>query len=363
MGSLKQRGNIWWIRYYRNGRRYEESSESAKKDTAKTLLRLREGDIAKGFPITPQIARLKFDEAAADVVTDYKVNGKRSRVVLERRIEKHLTPFFGGLRMVGITTADVRTFVAKRQDAGASNGEINRELTVLKRAYNLAIQGGKLLAKPHIPMLQERNVRAGFFEDEQFRSVRSHLPKYLQPVVTFAYLTGWRIPSEVLTLQWRNVDFDAEEVRLDAGTTKNDEGRVFPFALMPSLKSLLEDQRAEHKRLQQGAGRKREPRFCPFVFHHGGLPIKSFKKAWRLACQAAGCPGRIPHDFRRTAVRNLVRAGVSEQVAMRLTGHKTRSVFDRYDIVSGDDLKEAVGKLAARTGTVWGQSGTGPLGS
>ena len=121
--------------------------------------------------------------------------------------------------------------------------------------------------------------------------------------------------------------------------------------------SLLEAQRAEHKRLLRSAGRKRQPRFCPYVFNHGGQRITTFTKAWRIACVAAGCPGRIPHDFHRTAVRNLVRAGVSETVAMHLTGHKTRSVFDRYDIVSGDDLRAAVGKLAARTGTVWGQSG------
>jgi integrase len=358
MGQIRQRGSIYWIRYYRNGRRHEESSHSDKWEAARDLLRLREGDIAKGLPITAKIGRLKFDDAAADVVTDYKVNGKRSLDVLERRITKHLTPFFGGRRMAAITTADVRTFMAQRLEAGASNGEINRELTTLKRAYNLAIQAGKLLAKPYIPLLKERNVRTGFFEADQFKAVRAHLPRYLQPVVTFAYLTGWRIPSEVLTLQWRNVDFTANEVRLDANTTKNDDGRVFPFALMPDLRTLLEDQRAEHKRLQRGAGRKRQPKFCPFVFNHGGQPIKSFKKAWRLACNAAGCPGRIPHDFRRTAVRNLVRAGVSETVAMRLTGHKTRSVFDRYDIVSGDDLREAVGKLSDRlTGTVRGQSG------
>src|SRR5215212_2220754 len=115
MGELRQRGRIWWIRYYRNGRRYEESSGSEKKGAARDLLKIREGDGARGVPVTPKIGRLRFDEAAADVVNDYRVNGKRSLPHVERRIEKHLAPFFGGRRMSTITTADVRTYVAQRQ--------------------------------------------------------------------------------------------------------------------------------------------------------------------------------------------------------------------------------------------------------
>ena len=115
-----------------------------------------------------------------------------------------------------------------RTSAGASNAEINRELTILKRMFSLAFQAGKLLHKPHIPLLREDNVRTGFFEPDQFASVYEHLPAAIRPVIEFAYITGWRIPSEVLTLQWRNVDFKAGEVRLDPGSTKNRDGRVFP---------------------------------------------------------------------------------------------------------------------------------------
>ena len=119
-----------------------------------------------------------------------------------------------------------------------SAGEINRELTVLKRMFSLAIQAGKLVHKPHFPMLRENNVRAGFFEREQYLAVQKHLPTSMQPVVTFAYVTGWRINSEVLPLQWRQVDLKLGEVRLDPGTTKNLEGRV--FYLTSELKELLE---------------------------------------------------------------------------------------------------------------------------
>jgi integrase len=193
-------------------------------------------------------------------------------------------------------------------------------------------------------MLKERNVRTGFFEREQIDRILTHLPPAIRPAVQFGYITGWRIPSEVLRLQWRHVDFEARVVRLDPHTTKNDEGRTFPFT--DALQRLLETQKAEHERL------KAEGIICPWVFNRSNQKVKgkritTFIKAFRAACTKAGCPGRIPHDLRRTAVRNLVRAGVPERVAMQMTGHKTRSVFERYNIVSECDLVEAAKKLNA----------------
>ena len=85
----------------------------------------------------------------------------------------------------------------------------------------------------------------------------------------------------------------------------------------------------------------------PHVFHRSGKPITAFTKAWRAACAAAGCPGRIPHDFRRTAVRNLVRSAVPKRVAMQMTGHKTPSVFARYNIVNEADLFDAAKRYAS----------------
>ena len=188
MGELKRRGQIWWIRYYKNGRRYEESSGSAKEAEAKSLLRLREGDIQRGVALTPKVGRIRVDEAAKDVVNDYRTNRKRSLDDVERRIELHLKPFFGNRRMASIRRADIREYIDSRQKetavlrkaftftardgtprnvpeqrraiTGVSNAEINRELTALKRMFNLAIQAGKLIQKPHIPFLKEHNVRA-----------------------------------------------------------------------------------------------------------------------------------------------------------------------------------------------------------
>jgi integrase len=227
MGQLRRRGRIWWIRWYRNGLRHEESTHSKKKQAAIDLLRLREGAVAKGEPITAQIGKLLFDDAVKDVVADYKANGKKSTDDVERRNKLHLEPYFGGRRIATITTSDLRAYVSARREAGAENATVNRELAIVKRAFRLTMQAGKLLHAPHIPMLRENNVRKGF-ERDQFEAVRDALPEALRGVVTFAYLTGWRIRSEVLQLQWAQVDRTAKTVRLEPGQTKNREGRTLP---------------------------------------------------------------------------------------------------------------------------------------
>ena len=351
MGQLRKRGNIWWLRYYRAGRRYEETSGSTRKSDAERLLRIREGDIARGIPVTSKVGQLRFDEAAADVVADYRVNGKRSLRDVETRIRLHLEPVFGGRRMAAITTTDVRAYTTDRQGRGAAAASISRELAILKRAFRLAAQAGKRLHLPHIPMLREDNVRTGFFERDEFEAVRDALPEPLRAVVTFGYLTGWRVNSEVLPLRWSQVDRRAKTIRLQPGMTKNREGRVLPYELLPDLEEVVDGQWAEHERLPTTGV------LCPYLFHRDGRGIRSFKDAWRAACIDAGLPGKLVHDFRRTAVRNFVRAGVPEKIAMTITGHKTRHVFDRYDIVNEADLRGALGKLAvARKGTKKGQS-------
>jgi Phage integrase family len=145
----------------------------------------------------------------------------------------------------------------------------------------------------------------------------------------------------VMPLQWRQVNLAAGVVRLEPGTTKNDEGRQFPFGKLPELQQMLTLQRRRTNEVQTRTGKS-----VPWVFHRNGIPIRDFTKIWRIACRAADVAGRIPHDFRRTAVRNLERAGVSRSAAMKLTGHKTESVYRRYAIVSESDLAEGVQKLA-----------------
>ena len=178
--------------------------------------------------MTSKLARLTFDDAAADLETEYTINKRGSLATLKRRIKKGLKPYFTGRRMASTTTVDVRAYTDARLKDGMSNASINRELAALKRMFTLARQAGKVIVSPHIPMLDENNIRTGFFERGDFEAVRKAPPVAIRPVATFAYLTGWRVPSEVLTLRWSQVDLTAGIVRREPGTTKNREGRVFP---------------------------------------------------------------------------------------------------------------------------------------
>lgn len=147
------------------------------------------------------MGRTKLSELLQAVVDDYEANERRTTKDVKMRIKRHLLPFFGNCRVSTITTDRIKKFRLKRKTEKATNGEINRELAVLSRAFNLGLEDGKIMMKPKVPKLRENNVRKGFFELDQFKAVRRNLPEDLQPVVTFAFLTGWRARSEVQTLQ------------------------------------------------------------------------------------------------------------------------------------------------------------------
>jgi integrase len=338
--GLYLRGNVFWTKVYQHGRPIYQSTGTGNLTEAKGILDVRRGSAKRGEAVLPSVDRVRWEEAEADLIAYYEATGKRDVTETKFRTA-HLTPYFAGWRIARIDTPAVHAYVVHRKQQEAAPATINRELATLSKALRVAQQNKKLAGlPPRIEKLQEDNVRQGFFEREQFEAVRKNLPDYAQPVVTFMYVTGWRIRSEALPLQWRQVNLQAGTVRLEPGTTKNREGRT--FHLTPELRACLEAQRAATEALQRKTGR-----IIPWVFHRWGKPMKSFWKAWRSACKAAGVPGRIPHDFRRTAVRNLERAGVSRSVAMKMVGHKTEAIYRRYAIVSDADLQDAARKLAA----------------
>jgi integrase len=348
MGTIRARGRRFLLDYYdARGRRHRDTVQAPTRKEAERILKQREGDLAHGRVIYSPADRVLFDDLTAALVSDYQINRKRSLGKAEKSVE-HLTQFFGGWRAVNITAQQVRAYIVQRQQAGFANGSVNRELAALKRAFRLAVEAKVLSADavPHIALLKEAPPRRGFFEREQFEAVRRHLPVALKSLVTVACITGWRIRSEILPMQWRQVDLAAETIRLDPGSTKNDEGRL--FVMTPELKATLAAQWADTDALQRATGQ-----IIPFVFHRNGNRIKSFRRAWLLACKQAGVPGRIPHDFRRTAVRNLERAGIARSVAMKMVGHKTESIYRRYAIVSEGDLREAAKKLASIDQRPW----------
>src|SRR5713226_4153610 len=309
MGRVFKRGPVWWVGYYHRGKEYRESSGSESEGQARKLLKKRLGEIGRGRLIGPVEEKVTFEEMAQDFLTDYQTTRKRS-LRSARLSVSHLQAFFGLDRALDITTDKIRAYISHRQEEGSSNGSINRELAALKRMFSLAVQAGKLSARPYVPTLEENNARQGFLDHGGFLALRENLPDYLKDPVTFLYLSGWRV-SEMKALEWRDVDLAGKVVRLRPEISKNKDGRLLPLS-----GELLEILGRAHE--------KRRPD-CPFVFHRDGEPIGDFRKAWSTACKAAGLHPILVHDLRRTAVRNMVRAGISDRVAMTLSGHRTRS--------------------------------------
>ena len=377
MGSIfRQTGRTHYKIKYRgaDGRWITESTGSDDRQVAADLLKVREGKIAEGEPIVRGVGTITLDEAQAAVAADYRANSYDSLDAMERRYRLHLAPYFGGTRKLAtITTGTIRAYIDHRLaepvtevrtyrtgrtvvvtpkiPRTTARATVNRELALLDRMFHLAIENGAILYGPHIPTLKEAPPRKGFLEADQFAAIVRHLDVYLAPIARFAYITGWRVPSEILTLKWSQVDFNARvspsqvvagTVTIAVGDDKNERGRVFP--LTAELRRVLLAQRTLRDKC-----RKRGI-LSPYVFvriSKTGLvaQVVAFLPAWHRATRKAGLPGKLPHDFRRTAARNLVRAGVPESVAMRLTGHKTRAVFERYNIVADSDLAAAAARI------------------
>lgn len=330
MGCIYRRGKLYWIRYYRHGKQYAESTHSDKMEVAKRLLKAREGEISQGKLPGIYFERVLFAELLDEFLMDFRINEKKS-LSRAQGCAKILREAFYGMKAMEVNTTAIRKYIEKRQSDSVSNGTINRELSAIKRAFNLGFRSSpaKVAQVPYIPMLKEHNVRKGFIEYGNYLALKEALPGYLKPVLTFAYFSGWR-RGEILGLKWSNVNLTDGIVRLEPGETKNGEGRT--LYMEPELWELLRVLQ-RFRRLD-----------CSFIFHLDGRKAGDFRKAWKTACTKIGKPDLLFHDLRRSAIRNMVRAGIPERVAMTISGHKTRNVFDRYNITSQEDLKDAAKK-------------------
>jgi integrase len=368
---LRKGSPFYWCAYYLRGKQYRESTEETDEDKARKFLRNKLKEVhadqigAKTF-VGPQQQRVTVDTLLDSLESDYKLRNKWNAKVNSN--VKPLREYFRNWRAVDVTSDVVSTYIEEMRNQEYSAATCNRRTQLLGQAYKLAVRTKKLSAAPFIPRLSEvGNERHGFFEAEHLNAVVKHLPEYLCDFAKCGFLIGWR-KGALQSLHWSDVSDDV--VFLRAKNSKNRKPESVP--LEGELRDIIERRRtAAVWQSKDGQGH-----FSEYVFHEHGQPVGDFRKAWATACCAAGvgklvCPtchgdvdagykcskcgkawkreelkytGAIFHDFRRTAARNLVRAGVPVPVAMRITVHRTDSMFRRYAIVSEEQKREALAK-------------------
>jgi integrase len=352
-GLIKIRGcRFWYAQFYRDGRQIRVSTRIEVKEKAKKELRRLMGDTERGLIPENEVRRVRYSDLRAALLQNYVERGNKSLQTTADGSEtiwglKPLDEFFdykpsknnepekSGVPLTEITTDASREFARMRLDGGVSNDTVNGSLRLLRRMLNIAHEDRKIQVVPKIRLLKSSPARKGFLAKEQFDSLVSFLPVNLKPLVTFLYYCGVRL-GEAKQIEWRQVDLRGALIRLEEDQTKNSEARTVP--LPDVLVRMLE-------RIGPGEGP---------VFDTTNL-----RKDWQKACVAArlgslteveGKPdprytGLIIHDLRRSAIKNLMNVGVNEKVAMKISGHKTRAVFDRYHIVDTEDVVDAMRRL------------------
>lgn len=338
-GRVFQRGNRWWIAYYireagTSVEKREPGGNTEKQARKKMKQRQKEigaQDLGVWTFTGPEAERVTLEELFTSLNEHYRIEGKEQQRANSHM--RHLRAFFGCERAVCVTATMVKRYIAHRQGDQAANGTINRELRILRRAFSLAVEDKRLspVHVPDCPTLLEENVREGFFEKADFYTVLSHIQDPdVRDFITWAFWTGMR-RGEIARLTWAGFDMESSTLILPGRSAKN--GRPRKLVLEGVYRDIIA-RRLSARRLD-----------CPFIFHRHGKPMGAFRKTWAHACKQAGVSGRIFHDLRRTAMRNMIRAGIDQTVAMKISGHRTDAVFDRYNITSDEDLQEAQGKL------------------
>jgi integrase len=328
---------VIWCQYYLHGKRVRESTKTDNKRKALSHLNKRLQEVAAGT-CNPEADKVKVAELMGTKLQHDRINGYKATEDADARWTLHLEPFVGKLKASQVTTPLLQKYVEHRQTEKAANATINRELALLRAAFYLASESTppRVTLVPKFPMLEERNTRTGFLTDAQYNKLTEEALKvglWLRTLVELGATYGWR-RSELLGLKVRQVDVAAKSIRLNPGETKNDDGREvwLTSTLVGLLTVCLQGKKANDYVITWPDGRR----------------VKDFRGSWEKVCKAAGVPGLLFHDLRRTAARALRRAGVAEGVIMQIGGWRTRSVFERYAIVAQSDIKDAMVKLEAQ---------------
>lgn len=325
---LKLNGcRFWYITYRVDGRMIRESSKSESKMVAEKLLQKRLGEAGLGMVPEQDVKHVSY-ESCRDA---WLAGNKKGYAAM-----KPIDAFFKNKRAISITTDTLREYITKRRAEGVADSTIRRGLNNLRAILNQSRKEGKLRLSdiPHFPMamLKEPPPRKGFIDPPVFEKLLAALPENLRPLILFVYNTGCRIGA-AQKITWDMVAKDASAIHLPGEITKTGEPLILP--LTGNLKPLVVVLKKSFRK--EGA-----------VFDSTNL-----RKAWNAACVKTGLgtvtglkrTGLTIHDLRRSAVRNLVRAGVPEDVAMKVSGHKTRSIFSRYNVVDTSDVEAALEKV------------------
>ncbi len=327
----------WWMKYYDSGHPIAQSTGKYEKREAKNVLKKAEAKVLEGQREGSTVNRTRFDDLVELLERDYQLKGRKT---WKRRLQniQHLQKSFSKVLVKSITSDLLQGYINRRRNEGSANATINRELEYLHRMLVLGplCMPPKCAQIPHIDKLREDKVREGFFEHDGFLALRGGAADHLKLALTIAYYTGMR-QGEIIGangLKWEQVNLEEGTIRLAIKDTKTKTARVIYMTgdfllVMMKMKELRNQHYPD----------------CSYVCHIQGKFIKELKHSWKSACKRVGLEGKTFHDLRRTGVRNPVRAVVPETVAMKISGHKTRSVFDRYNITSEEDLKEAALKL------------------
>jgi integrase len=345
-GSIFKRGQLWWCRVYVDGVPVDESSKSDNYEAAKRHLTKMNGRKERG-ELGGANGKLTMDTILAGFLKALTVRvGEDTLKIQTLVVNAHLHPFFGKMRPEKIITDVLMSYrehrSAEKTNKGTftSQSTINRELSLLRNAMRTAAMKTPPLIPlsciPRFPITNEDEcARQGFIDDPEFELLVAELPGYLVPITTVGYQTGIRL-GELKKILWPQVDFDGRLIRLRSGRTKGGKPRTCPF-IGNMYEVLLAAKRDRDEFWPE----------CGHVFHRLGQPLIDFRGARDSAVQRAGLGNLEFHDLRRSGVRNLSRSGVPERVIMSITGHRTRAMFDRYNITSEADLDDAAKRMQA----------------
>lgn len=337
-GRIYLRGEIWWIAYSRRGHEFRESAKTTDESKAWRLLDKRLKEREQPDFVGPNEERLMLEDLERAIEAHYLENNKTASLATAKHCLKRVKDFFPYHRLVDITTERVDEFKKDRLAEGAERSTVNRHLAYLRLGFNLLVEKKQISAArvPTIRNLEGENVREGFINVADFEAIMEKIDPRVSPaaldLIRFLYNSGWR-SGAARTLPWRYVDMEERLITLPNTGDHGNKKKARVLSLSGELWEILE------RRLKD-----RRPD-CLFVFHRNGKPIKTFRRAWDSACTDAGRPGLVPHDMRRSAIRNFRKAGVPETVGMALSGHRTNSVFKRYDIIDTEDVQQAVAKV------------------